>query len=148
MKTTWHKKLFSLPISALLLWLEALLLLAMARFLVWAVPFKYWVKFIGETNSASTTYQQINISDKRLRRIQWAIQSAAYRAPWQAVCLPQAIAAKWMLAFRGQPSKLYLGLKSDHEGSGKLAAHAWLECCQKTVTGGTADEFTCVSHFI
>ena len=132
----------------MLLWLEALFLLAMARLLVWLLPFKYWSGLLGEHMSENQAYQQQHIKDKTLLAITWAIKSAAYRAPWQAVCLPQAIAAKWMLGFRAQPSKLYLGVKPENYASGKLAAHAWLACGQQTVTGGTADDFTCVSHFI
>lgn len=156
MKTTFAQKLLNLTPSKVLLWLEAALLLGFARLLVWAFPFKYWVKLIGQPMSSSTTYQQHQINPKNLQRIQWAVKSAAYRVPWQAVCLPQAMAVKWMLKFRGQASKLHLGLKPDPEQNNKLTAHAWLECgpettsntVSNTVIGEVEEKYTKVTHFV
>jgi hypothetical protein len=148
MKTAWHQKLRQLGCTEILLWLEAVFLLGVARFLVWALPFKYWVKLIGQPMSTSLVYDQVKMSNQARLRIAWAVKSAAYRVPWQAVCLPQAMAAKWMLGFRGQSSKLYLGVKSDPQNKGKLAAHAWLECAEQYITGGGPQECKNVSHFI
>jgi hypothetical protein len=54
---------------------------------------------------------------------------AARNVPWNAVCLPQAMGCKAMLARRGQGSALHLGAAmNDPKG---LMAHAWL------VAGGT-----------
>jgi hypothetical protein len=142
------QKITKLNFIDIFVWFEAVFLLGIARFLVWALPFKYWVKFIGQPMSTSNVHEQTHIKQKSLCCIQWAIKSAAYRVPWQAVCLPQAMAAKWMLGFRGQPSKLTLGLKPDPQKNNKLAAHAWLECGQCFVTGKTEEKFTGVSHFI
>jgi Transglutaminase-like superfamily len=54
---------------------------------------------------------------------------AARNVPWSAVCLPQAMAAKAMLARRGCGSSFHLG--ANYNAQGKLIAHAWL------VAGGT-----------
>lgn len=142
-----HKLLTLTPIKVAI-WFEASLLLGVARFLVWALPFKYWVKLIGNPMSSRTDHQQVKIKPQNLKNIQWAIRSAAYRVPWQAVCLPQAIAAKWMLNFRGQASKLLLGLRSDPDNNNKLAAHAWLECGSDIVIGEVDKNYTKVTHFI
>lgn len=148
MKTTLTHKLSTLTPIKVLIWLEAALLLGFARLLVWALPFKYWVKLIGKPMSAKSDYQQNNINPQKLLNIQWAIKSAAYRVPWQAVCLPQAMTAKWMLNFRGQKSKLLLGLRPDEQQNNKLAAHAWLECGTDIVVGEVDEKYTKVSHFI
>ncbi|BDX07617.1 lasso peptide biosynthesis B2 protein [Planctobacterium marinum] len=149
MKVTTLKKLRQIKSTELLLWIEACMLLAIARFLVWAFPFKYWVKLIGESMSTSRVHKQPKISQEKRFRIAWAVKSAAYHVPWQALCLPQAMTAKWMLGFRGQSSKLYLGVKSGSNNGQGMAAHAWLSCCEGVITGGDVEqEFVSVSHFI
>ena len=149
MKTTWYRKIQRISFTEIMLWIEASILLAFARFLVWALPFKYWVKLIGQSMSTTRVYEQEIINYKTRLKIAWAVKSAAYRVPWQAVCLPQAMAAKWMLGFRGQSSKLYLGVKPALQGSRGMSAHAWLQCCGDMITGGDiAEEFANVSHFI
>ena len=57
---------------------------------------------------------------------------AARNVPWNAVCLPQAMAAKAMLARRGQGSSLHLGTAMAEDG---LAAHAWLVAGDEIVVG-------------
>ena len=148
MKNTVSYKLFTLPLVKVFIWSEAAILLGIARLLVWLLPFKYWVKLIGTPMSCRYDYQQVHIKPKNLLNIQWAIKSAAYRVPWQAVCLPQAMTAKWMLNFRGQTSKLLLGLRPDPENNNKLAAHAWLECGSDIVIGEVDNKYTKITHFI
>lgn len=157
MKTALTHKLLKLTPIKILIWLEAAVLLGFARLLVWALPFKYWVKLVGQPMSTSNAYERQQINPKSLSRIQWAVKSAAYRVPWQAVCLPQAMVVKWMLGFRGQRSKLCLGLKADGlradpQQNNKLAAHAWLDCgpetTDNTIIGKAEEKFTKVTHFI
>jgi hypothetical protein len=64
-----------------------------------------------------------------LLSVRKAVTTAARNVPWNAVCLPQAMAAKAMLARRGCGSSFHLG--ADFDAQGKLIAHAWL------VAGGT-----------
>jgi hypothetical protein len=73
-----------------------------------------------------------------LKRVRDAVTVAARNVPWNAVCLPQALAAKVMLARRGCGSSLHLG--SDFDTQGKLIAHAWLVAGGRVVVGeaGTA----------
>ena len=148
MKTTLTHKLSTLTPIRVFIWLEAACLLGFARLLVWALPFKYWVKLIGTPMSSRSDYQQVHIKPEKLLNIQWAIKSAAYRVPWQAVCLPQAMTAKWMLSFRGQKSKLLLGLRADPQKNNKLAAHAWLECGADIIVGEVDEKYSKVTHFI
>jgi hypothetical protein len=75
-----------------------------------------------------------------------AVTIAARNVPWKAVCLPQAMAAKWMLARRGYPSILHLGVGKDHTGA--MIAHAWLDVGDVTVVGAAGKEaVTPVGHF-
>jgi hypothetical protein len=109
--------------TARLLLLEAALLLALARMALLVMPFRYiapWLKRMPESADADPAI---------ILTVREAVMKAARNVPWNAVCLPQAMACKAMLARRGQGSALHLGAAmNDRKG---LMAHAWL------VAGGT-----------
>ena len=74
---------------------EAVLLLATARLIVLTVPFRViarWLARAPETGACD---------DDLLLRVRRAVTTAARNVPWNAVCLPQAMAAKAMLAAVG-----------------------------------------------
>jgi hypothetical protein len=76
--------------------------------------------------------------------IRWAVEAAATRLPWKPVCLPQALAAHWMLRRRAIPSTLYLGLDAKQG----YDAHAWVRVGPVVVTGGPGqDRFVVVASF-
>jgi Transglutaminase-like superfamily len=102
---------------------EAVVMLALARLIMLTVPFRNvasWLSRAPETDSPDEIL---------LTRVRKAVTTAARNVPWNAVCLPQAIAAKTLLARRGCGSAFHLGATLDAQG--KLVAHAWL------VAGGT-----------
>lgn len=70
--------------------------------------------------------------------VRWAVHGVAARTPWTSNCLPQALAAKYMLARRGLLSTLYVG--AAFSGRDALKAHAWLRCGDVPVTGGRNNE--------
>lgn len=80
----------------------------------------------------------------------WAVRAAAPHTPWPSTCLVQALAAQRMLAQRGIAGALYLGASTeagdtDHR---QLAAHAWLKCADRFVTGEAGHErFTPLTAF-
>lgn len=59
------------------------------------------------------------------RDIRYIVWLASSSVPWRSLCLPNAIAARRMLARRGFPSTLHLGV--GHHEAGDPHAHAWLE---------------------
>ena len=85
--------------------------------------------------------------DSRAYRIGWAVRTMSRRTPWNSNCLAQAIAAKRMLRRRGTACTLYLGLAKDAHD--ELAAHAWLRCGNRVLTGGRLSQrqYTVVSTF-
>ena len=92
-------------------------MLAMARFVIITVPFRFMAWWLSRTSPSSC--------DETLAlRVRQAVTTAARNVPWNAVCLPQALAAKAMLARRGCGSSFHLG--ADINAQGKLTAHAWL----------------------
>ncbi|MGH7075148.1 MAG: lasso peptide biosynthesis B2 protein [Stellaceae bacterium] len=107
---------------------EAILMLAGARIIVLTVPFRFQAKWLERAPDGQGAADTALVA--RVRR---AVTTAARNVPWNAVCLPQALAAKAMLARRGQGSAFHLGATFDQNG--KLIAHAWLECRGEIVTG-------------
>ena len=67
------------------------------------------------------------------RDIRYIVTLAADTVPWRSLCLPNAIAARRMLARRGFASTLHLGV--GHHAAGDPHAHAWLEAGGLIITG-------------
>ena len=97
---------------------EAMLTLAFARLIVLTLPFRFMTPWLARAPETSSSDQAL------LLRVRRAVTVAARNVPWNAVCLPQAMAAKLMLARRGCGSSFHLGAHFDLRG--KLIAHAWL----------------------
>jgi hypothetical protein len=67
------------------------------------------------------------------RDVGWAVTRAASHVPFEAVCLPQAMAAHAMLRKRGVGSVMHLGARRSEEKP--IDAHAWLDAAGVEVTG-------------
>jgi len=149
--------------AQLSLFAEAALSLALARFYVRFFAFKNYIYRVGEP-LAQTEPEQIDfiVTDKNLetlRNISREIERAARNVPWNAVCLPQAMAGKWMLKRRNIPSLMFLGVAKERAATGMqeiekelshpgLKAHAWLKVGNFIVTGRQGHrQFTVVGRF-
>ncbi|TMM50423.1 lasso peptide biosynthesis B2 protein [Qipengyuania marisflavi] len=108
--------------------LEAMAELALAAVLVRGVPPRRWRARFGQTVTQDT---HADIST--VRRVRLAIARAHRTIPTAPNCLPQALAAKRMLARRGITTSLFLGTESD--GAGVRHFHAWLKAGPEWVTG-------------
>ena len=106
---------------------EAALMLASARLIVLTIPLRFVVPWLRRAPETASCDEQL------LRAVGRAITIAARNVPWNAVCLPQALAAKAMLARRGCGSAFHLGATFDPNG--KLIAHAWLVAGGQVVVG-------------
>lgn len=71
------------------------------------------------------------------QRVGAVVPRVAKLLPWPVLCLPQAMAAKAMLARRGIASTMHLGAMPTENASG-IAAHAWLSVGPMVVTGAAA----------
>lgn len=109
---------------------EAVIVLALARLAVRTVPFRHIAAWAGRTPDSGAADPVL------LLRVRNAVTTAARNVPWNAVCLPQAMAAKAMLARRGQGSVFNLSANFDPDG--KLTAHAWLAAGDRVVVGAAA----------
>ena len=124
-----------LPAATRALAVEALLSLALARALVARVPLRRWRHRLDlapapAEQDAPVSAEALNTA-RRLGRI---VRKVALRAPFRAACLPQAIAAQWMLRRRGIPSRLVFGTRRN--AGSALEFHAWLRAGGEILLGG------------
>jgi len=72
----------------------------------------------------SKTNRVDEISQRKIKQMVWAIESAATHLPFELLCLPRALAAKYLL--RKVPS-LTLEIGVEINSSKVFEAHAWVE---------------------
>jgi hypothetical protein len=108
---------------------EAIVMLGIARFIVITVPFRVMAQWLSRAPHTSSCDEALML------RVRQAVTTAARNVPWNAVCLPQAIAAKAMLARRGCGSAFHFGATFDAQGT--LIAHAWLTAGGIVVVGAS-----------
>lgn len=109
--------------------LEAIGLLLYAKFLIARVPPGRW----RSRFTAAPAAEGISHDIATIRRVRLAILRALSLIAGAPNCLPQAIAARWMLKRRGISASLFIGTQRD--GQGKPRIHAWLKVGDEWVTG-------------
>ena len=115
---------------------EAFWYLAVALVAIRLLPFRQIASRFGSPGEVSVEQKEIYPKQQQeARQVGWAITTMARYFPWDAKCLAQAVAGKWMLQRRGLPSTLYLGVERVHDGDKWLEAHAWLRCGTDIITG-------------
>jgi len=67
------------------------------------------------------------------QQVKWALAAAQRRIPWTVPCLALAVTANRLLARRGVPSELWLGVRP--AGTSTIDAHAWLVAEGRVITG-------------
>lgn len=72
--------------------------------------------------------------------IAYVIPRVAYRMPFRADCLVQALAAQRWLASRGIGSAIVIG--AERPADRPFGAHAWLACGSRIITGGETGQYT------
>lgn len=119
--------------------IEAAFRLFCARLALMAVPFPRLARRIGEFVPPSDirVLAAARPGDPRqadlARHVGWAVRRAAHHLPFEAVCLPQAMAARAMLKRRRVASAMHFGAARRDEKP--LDAHAWLNAAGVEVTG-------------
>jgi hypothetical protein len=125
--------------------IEAIVWLALARFAVVTLPFRWLCRVFGREGD-QTPERDNPIHEYRIGVVRWTVYAVAAHVPWTSKCLDQAVAAKIMLARRGIPTTMYFGVKTD--GPAGLSAHAWLRSGTTEVVGGeTRAGYTIVNTF-
>ena len=112
----------------LLQFIEAYLLLGIARGCVVFLPFRHVAPLLGrEVKEVSSYYGAIRRDVKR------AIERSVHRTPWRSNCLAQSLVATWMMRRRGYHVTTYLGVRRDE--SGAMIAHSWTMTGETFMTG-------------
>ena len=117
---------------------QAAMLLAAYRLALRFVAFRRMAARLGnfvEPHDGRVASLLSGISEQQAvlaRKVSWAIDRAVRHVPFDAVCLPQAMAAHTLLKRRGVPSLMHFGVR---KVDGKLEAHAWLNAGEVEVTG-------------
>jgi hypothetical protein len=117
---------------------EAALCLLAARAVLIFVPFPSLARHFGTfvpPSDPRVALRRSGASAEHMamaREIGWAVTTAARHVPVQAVCLPQALAARMMLKRRRVPSVIHFGAA---KGADALDTHAWLDAAGIEVTG-------------
>lgn len=146
-------RLRRLPPRDLGLMLEAVLGLGLSRLALILIPFPRLAPHFGEFLSPSDPKAQAALAEgtgeqaRLAGEVARAIHRAVKAAPFEAVCLPQAMTAHAMLRRRGVTSVLHLGAAKGEEKP--LESHAWLHAAGVEVTGfPVAYSFTEVACFV
>ncbi len=138
------KTFFSFERRTKLLFVEALIYLAWARFLVY-LPFSRISPYLGD-HMQETSMTLIQTNEALLKNISYTIQIMARHTFWESKCLVKAIAGMNMLKRRQIESTIYLGMAKDEKG--ELIAHAWLRSGPYYITGAEVmNGFTVVGKF-
>lgn len=116
---------------------ETIVALAAARILIRFFPFSWWRKALGTVGSGSLAPPPVVLgeTDRRaIRAIARDVAKWSRRLPFPILCLPRAMAARWMLARRGIDGRIVIGARA---GQARKAfdLHAWLMVGDICVTG-------------
>lgn len=123
-----------MPVGEWLGLVEAAAFLAWARLLVWIVPLKFWRGQIADGVETKGDLPSLTERERTaVLTVSRSIARAVRNAPVALICLPQALAARWMLRRRGVATQLYLGTR--HAAEENREFHAWLKAGRTWITG-------------
>jgi hypothetical protein len=131
MRASWMQRL---------LWLEAFLSLIVACLIVRCVPFQRWKWTLGTRHPAASEayFRPVRCVDYGpVGNVGRAVETATRILPWQPVCLPQAVAAKWMLVRRGYAVEVYFGSRRAEQAGKPPDLHAWAVVDDLCITGAS-----------
>lgn len=136
--------LFSLPLSSILLVVETIIFISIARLVVIFFPFRFIAKLLGNHQVEST--EKIPVFQQEVgRKIGKTIRKISTYTPFRSLCFEQALTSKFMLNLRGISSTIYFGVAKE---ASNLKAHAWVRSGHHTLTGNKdKDQFIIVSTF-
>lgn len=129
------------------LFLPSWCLLGIARFAILVLPFHVIARWLGPEAGVTPFTPVLQAGQIALaREIGQTVRLAAGYTPWQSLCQPQVLVARFWLGLFGIPFIVNYGLRKDEQGG--LAAHAWVCAGPVAVTGGQAwDAFVVVRSF-
>ena len=142
------KKFTKLSSEEKKLFFEAYVTLGKMRAAILTISFKRVTRSL-EHAAKKKELPELNEQElKTAKLVGQAIVRASAYTPWESACLAQSLTAQKMLQKRGIPGVFYLGAAKDEESKEKMKAHAWSQCGDVIITGGSGHkEFTVLSVF-
>ena len=125
--------MFFLPYRQKKLLHQSYLLVLIIRICLWFVPYKKLSDWLSRFNSNNLNE---DVNWEIIKEVTHSVKSVSRFVP-RATCLTQALAVKTLLDWRGQNSKLQIGVARDENQ--KFQAHAWIEVEGRVIIGGIAD---------
>jgi hypothetical protein len=127
------RKFLRLPAVERLLLIKAALLLEAIKLGMWLLPFRTLRRLIYLV--AHVPIRPRYPDHSSAERVVWAVEAASRCTPGVKTCLAQALAAQMLLARRGYPAFLHIGVvKGEQE---QFQAHAWVVTEGEIVMGGS-----------
>lgn len=121
-----------LPATRRCLLIRVALLLWATRLGLWLLPFQTLRRLLAKFAPGPT---RVPGADGLSREsVVWAVETAARHMPLANTCLTQALVAQVLLARRGYPALLRIGVVKGENDD--LQAHAWVESGGEVVIGG------------
>jgi hypothetical protein len=117
---------------------EAFLWLALARFALIAIPFRWTATLLALEPGGGTVREYPFCylhTEAFVRRASRALAVAATRTPWKSNCAAKAVAGAGMLRCRKIPAIVALGVNTPLR---PVTAHAWLSAGGIVITGAPA----------
>jgi hypothetical protein len=117
--------------------LEATVALTAASLAVRLLPEPRVTRLLGRPEPAGEALARERPGPEA-RLVGRAVDLVAARLPWRPVCLPQAIATRWLLRRRGIVCVAHLGVTATEP----FVAHAWITVRGTVVQGGPVGHAT------
>ena len=111
-----------------LLFVEALIMLALARTVLVFVPFPNLIGFMKAKAKCGVAVLEVTVC---LEQISVAIIKSSRRSLWRPKCFEQALAAKMMMRRRNLQSTISFAVTKNCD---KFTAHAWVDCYGTRIT--------------
>lgn len=123
------RKFLRLSAAEKRLLLKAALLLGTIKLCLKLLPFQTLHRLVNNLSKPSRRLAKGIRSS--VEKVGWAVELAGRHVP--GTCLTRAMAAQIMLARRGYPVLLHIGVAREAEE--QFLAHAWLECEGRVIVG-------------
>lgn len=110
-------------------WLNAAFVLLLIGLALRLLPF---AKFKSYYIKATSRFPRKPVKDANIGEVVWAVESAAQKLPMTLLCLPQALAVKYLL---GVADDVVVHIGFNKEPTKDFQFHAWVEKQGQTVIG-------------
>lgn len=118
---------------------EASALLVAGYVMIKLLPFSWWKRQVMVSAVSQEIRQEPTQEQKKIAlMVMRSIAQVNRNAGDLFVCLPQALAARWMLSRRGVATSLYLGTMKSVQDDREF--HAWLKVGNLMVTGACKED--------